>query len=402
MDPISYSKVVKSINSFKKNAESLINLKKYKDASIEFTKISDAYIFLSSLTYSKKEEQNQKQEAFKYKELANQYSNRIESKGNDINGINSNSSFENDDGLKNVIYDLVYHSKISWNDIGGLDKTKTELCFALGMSVAKIPSNISLDSWKNILFFGPPGTGKTLLAAATSNALNQVHKTKAFFYNVKVSSLLSKYFGESAKLISTLYNVARETTPSVIFLDEFESLAFSRDNPNNNSERRILSTLLSELDGLREKDNEQLYVLTIAATNRPWDLDSAILSRFDKQIYVPLPDEYARVQIIKLNLLSKGWELNFDIKELTEITSGLSGREIVSMIKATISSMLIDMNADQFRIEDFDINRLKNLQICTRNLELSDFISSREFIKPQTSGKDLEKFKMYTNIDRNI
>jgi SpoVK/Ycf46/Vps4 family AAA+-type ATPase len=116
---------------------------------------------------------------------------------------------------------------------------------------------------------GPPGTGKTLLAAATAGNL------EATFFNVKVSSLLSKYFGESTKLISALYSVARRLSPAVIFLDEFESLTPSRGSGESGSERRIVSTLLAELDGLQGKDDDS-FVMTICATNLPWLLDLAI------------------------------------------------------------------------------------------------------------------------------
>src|SRR5690606_26180668 len=119
-------------------------------------------------------------------------------------------------------------------------------------------------------FYGPPGTGKTILAAATSNALRKgAHEKRgAMFFNVKVSGVMSKYFGESSKIISEIYGTARDNSPSVVFLDEFESLTGKRgSDEQSGAERRILSTILSELDGLSEKGRSDIFVLTIAAAN---------------------------------------------------------------------------------------------------------------------------------------
>ena len=196
--------------------------------------------------------------------------------------------------IKSIVSNLSHASKITWEDIGGLEETKNEIKFALGMTLAQHPAGVKIAAWTRILFYGPPGTGKTLLAAATSNAVKSTEGVPSVFYNVKVSSILSKYFGESSKIVSELYGTARDTSPSVVFLDEFESLAGQRDASDSGAERRILSTLLSELDGMDSKGRGDIYVLTIAATNRPWDLDSAVLSRFEKKILIPLPEERTR------------------------------------------------------------------------------------------------------------
>src|ERR1051325_2420358 len=127
--------------------------------------------------------------------------------------------------IKSIVSNLSHASKITWEDIGGLDETKNEIKFALGMTLAQHPAGVKIAAWTRILFYGPPGTGKTLLAAATSNAVKSTEGVPSVFYNVKVSSILSKYFGESSKIVSELYGTARDTSPSVVFLDEFESLA---------------------------------------------------------------------------------------------------------------------------------------------------------------------------------
>ncbi|MBV8880150.1 MAG: ATP-binding protein, partial [Planctomycetaceae bacterium] len=120
--------------------------------------------------------------------------------------------------IRSIVSNLSHASKITWDDIGGLDDTKNEIKFALGMTLAQHPPGVKIAAWTRILFYGPPGTGKTLLAAATSNAVKSTEGVPSVFYNVKVSSILSKYFGESSKIVSELYGTARDTSPSVVFL----------------------------------------------------------------------------------------------------------------------------------------------------------------------------------------
>ena len=170
---------------------------------------------------------------------------------------------------------LIHRSKVTWDKIGGLEETKREIKFAYGLALAQKPEGMRLSGWRSMLFYGPPGTGKTLLAAATSNGLG------ATFFNVKASSLLSKYFGESSKLVTALFQAARSEADegfAVVFIDEVDALCLPRgEGSESGAERRMLATILSELDGLSDK-GEDRFVLTIAATNAPWDLDQAVLS----------------------------------------------------------------------------------------------------------------------------
>ena len=144
---------------------------------------------------------------------------------------------------------LIHRSSITWEDIGGLEKTKEDIKTAYGIDLAQKPKGVKLKGWKTILLYGPPGTGKTLLAAATSNGLD------ATFFNVAISSVLFKYFGESSKLISALYAEARRSAPSIIYFDEIESLSMQRSGDEIGAERRVISTLLTELDGLVGKSD---------------------------------------------------------------------------------------------------------------------------------------------------
>ncbi|HZU98186.1 MAG TPA: ATP-binding protein [Planctomycetota bacterium] len=296
------------------------------------------------------------------------------------------------DEVSNAVSNLVHQSNVTWEKIGGLEETKRDIKYALGVSLAQKPAGVSLATWRNILFFGPPGTGKTLLAAATSNALRSSAREQPFFFNVKVSSVMSKYFGESTKIISTLYDTARGCSPSVVFLDEFESLCGSREEGDTGTERRILSTILSELDGLAEKGRDDVYVLTIAATNRPWDLDPAVLSRFDKKILIPLPDPQTRRAILEIHLVKKGFNPTCGLDSLVDMTEGLSGREIERFTKEVTNRMISEENKDIPTLLDRGVEELRRFTIKVRALTREDFDRARKHVNPVTSPEEMRRY----------
>jgi SpoVK/Ycf46/Vps4 family AAA+-type ATPase len=294
--------------------------------------------------------------------------------------------------IKSIVSNLSHASKITWEDIGGLDETKNEIKFALGMTLAQHPPGVKIAAWTRILFYGPPGTGKTLLAAATSNAVRSTEGVPSVFYNVKVSSILSKYFGESSKIVSELYGTARDTSPSVVFLDEFESLAGQRDASDSGAERRILSTLLSELDGMDSKGRGDIYVLTIAATNRPWDLDSAVLSRFEKKILIPLPEASTRERILKIHLEKKGFQVEVPYPDLATMTEGYSGREIERFCKEVTTGMIEESNHGIPALVDQGLDTVKKYKIKIRPLTKADCDAAARLIHPQTTPEEMKKY----------
>lgn len=307
-------------------------------------------------------------------------------------GSQSSGKGDKEDEIKGVVAGLLHHSNITWDKIGGLEETKQEIKYALGVSLAQMPEGLRLAGWRNMLFYGPPGTGKTLLAAATSSALKKSDREAAVFFNVKVSSVMSKYFGESTKIVSELYGTARDNSPAVVFLDEFEALCGSRDQGDTGTERRILSTILSELDGLSEKGRDDIYVLTIAATNRPWDLDPAVLSRFDKKILIPLPDPVTRRAILEIHLVKKGFELDFAMAELVDMTEGLSGRELESLAKEVTNHMVSEENRDIPGLVDKGLDAVRDYKIKVRPLTFSDFQRARKHVHPVTSPEDMQRY----------
>jgi len=280
---------------------------------------------------------------------------------------------------------LIHKSQVSWDDIAGLEDTKREVKAAYGLALATKPPGVRLEGWRNILFYGPPGTGKTLLAAATSRSLD------ATFFNVRVSDLLSKYFGESTKLVSALYSVARRLAPSVIFLDEFEALSPSRDGTQSGAEARIVSTFLSELDGLAQKGS-QAYVLTIAATNVPWLIDKAILSRFEKLIYIPLPDAAARHRILELEIKHKGHRSEVPYDELTTRTEGYSGREVSQLAREAIKEMVTRVNPDLVAAVDRGREAAARYKVRTVPLSREDWERAFERVMRRTTEEEIRRF----------
>ncbi len=256
-----------------------------------------------------------------------------------------------------IILSMITSTTVTWEDIAGLDKAKETIKESFSFSeINGIP-----DPWKGILLFGPPGTGKTLLAAATAGSF------KATFFNVKISDLLSKYFGESSKIISALYNVARKIAPSIIFLDEIDSIA-SKRHPESEASRRILSTFLSEMDGLHNKKSNE-HVVTMAATNIPWDIDIAVLSRFGKRIYIPLPDVQAVKEMIKKDIQKKGVELDGDMQKIAKICVSklFTGRDVATLCKEAHWNMWREQN-ERDKIRTSHPDTIKNFPLKLRPL----------------------------------
>jgi len=298
-------------------------------------------------------------------------------------------------GISAAIAGMIQTSPLTWDDIGGLDDTKQEIKYTLGLSLAKPPANLKLHTFRNVMFYGPPGTGKTILAAATSNSLKggSNARNNAMFFNVKVSGVMSKYFGESSKIISEIYGTARENSPSVVFLDEFESLTGKRGaDEQSGAERRILSTILSELDGLSEKGRSEIFVLTIAATNRPWDVDAAVLSRFEKRVLIPLPDDAARLEILKILFTKRGFQTSANLGDVVERTKGFSGREIERLCKEVTTRMIRHMNTDLPKVVDAGLDNARDYEVKVRPISMDDWNFGIGRITPATSPQEMDKY----------
>ena len=300
-------------------------------------------------------------------------------------GDGSSPGVEEGGELDAQIEGMIHESTVSWDDIHGLEDTKREIKIAYGLTLARKPGTVQLDGWKSILLYGPPGNGKTMLAAAASGSM------EATFFDVSVGDILSKYFGESSKLISALYAAARRRSPAVVFLDEFDALALQRSGEESGVERRVLSSLLTELDGLSNK-NEDAYVLTIASTNTPWALDAAILSRFQKKVLVPLPDNLAIEGILKHLIAGRGLASTIPYRELSAQLAGRSGREISAVCQEAVNRMILDMNPSISDIVDQGVESIRKYTLVLRPLTAKDFEDSIGRIPPATSSEYVDRY----------
>jgi len=175
---------------------------------------------------------------------------------------------------------------VKWTDVAGLDQAKASLQEAVILPI-KFPQLFTGERkpWRGILLYGPPGTGKSYLAKACAT------EADGTFFSISSSDLVSKWLGESERLVKQLFKLAGENKPAIIFVDEIDSLCGSRSEGENETSRRIKTEFLVQMNGVGN-DNEGILVL--GASNVPWELDAAIRRRFEKRIYIPLPDIHAR------------------------------------------------------------------------------------------------------------
>ena len=270
--------------------------------------------------------------------------------------------------------------KVNWEDIAGLRNVKQALREAIVLPIAK-PELFTgaRRPWSGILLFGPPGCGKTLLAKAAAT------ECKATFFNASSADLLSKWLGESEKLISSLFLVARLKAPSIIFMDEIDSVATKRgEGSESGGERRVKTQLLSEIQGLKSTHDKTLLIL--GATNRPWDIDNAMLSRFEKRIHVPLPDMKARAGIFKIHTEGVNTALtNEDYIELAVRTEGYSGRDIANICREVI----------MLPIRELDMSGLlesSDKEVILRDISLKDFKKTLKKVKPMTNKALIKQY----------
>lgn len=279
---------------------------------------------------------------------------------------------------------LIQRTNVSWNDVGGLEEAKKLLAQTVGITLAKTPRGFK--PWKGLLLFGPPGTGKTLLASALAGSLN------ATFINVKVSDILSKYFGESSKLASAIYTLAREKSPSVVFIDEFDALAMKRVNLED-AARRVLGSILEEIDGFKTPELENKHVVTLAATNAPWDLDDAVLSRLPIRIYVPLPDESAAEEILRIHLRGVATRVSLSSVARLAVRRLYSGREIANLCSLATLRMLEEMNPELG--DPLRVGSIVGKPLTTRPLEAKDFKYAFRRVKSPIKPALLKKYEKW-------
>ena len=194
---------------------------------------------------------------------------------------------------------------VNFDDIAELESAKRALTEAVVLPLLMPDFFVGLRRpWKGVLLYGPPGTGKTLLAKALAT------QGKTTFFNVSPTTFASKWKGESEKLVRILFEMARFYAPSTIFIDEVDSVGTKRTDGENEANKKVLAEMLVQMDGISEANAEEnnenkeikpKFVMVMGATNLPWDLDDALRRRFEKRIYITLPNKVGRKQMFDIN-----------------------------------------------------------------------------------------------------
>ncbi|XP_055353773.1 ribosome biogenesis protein SPATA5-like [Paramacrobiotus metropolitanus] len=301
--------------------------------------------------------------------------------------------------------------KVQWRDIGGQEEIKRRLkeSVELPLKYPQLFSEMGIVPPRGILLFGPPGCSKTLIAqaVATESGLN--------FIAVKGPELYSKWVGESERTLREIFDRARTSAPSVIFIDEIDAIASSRGTAKSGSNvgDRILATFLNEMDGVESMAN----VVVIAATNRPDVIDKALMrpGRLDRIIYVPLPDEFSRREIFRVRFrkLPVSSAVRDQMDELVRITAEFSGAEITALCQEAALLALDDLIGTSEPVEmksELEIG-FGNMQIaesdkkkekcpipgekapCT--VEMEHFQRARRLVKPRTTAKTVQYYREF-------
>ena len=309
--------------------------------------------------------------------------------GNGKTGIQSDSLKKQNnsmDTLKADFDDLIMKEKpeVSWNEVIGLEDAKRAIRESIVYPTKR--SDLFPLGWpRGILLYGPPGCGKTLLAAAAAAEID------GYFINVDAAAMMSKWLGEAEKNVSKLFSMSRklnenENVPVLLFIDEIDSLLGTR-NSEVGGEVRVKNQVLTEMDGINGKSKEsKLYV--IGATNKPWTLEAGFLRRFQKRIYVTLPDIASRKNLFNQYTAPLKKENSLKNEELARFSEGYSASDIKDICQ---SAQLRVVN------ELFESGKAMDVQTNPRAITVSDFKEIFKIRKPSVSTDMIRAYMKWSD-----
>ncbi|SCU88067.1 LAFA_0E10528g1_1 [Lachancea sp. 'fantastica'] len=281
---------------------------------------------------------------------------------------------------------LVYGEKVYWDDIVGLNNAKNSLKETVVYPFLRPDLFRGLrEPVSGMLLFGPPGTGKSMIAKAVAT------ESRSTFFSISASSLLSKYLGESEKLVRALFYLAKRLSPSIIFIDEIDSLLTSRSENENESSRRIKTEVLIQWSSLpnataREREEGHLEsgrVLVLAATNLPWAIDEAARRRFTRRLHIPLPEFETRIAHLKRLLAhQKNTLTEQDFQTIGKLTEGYSGSDMTALAKDAAMEPIRELGD---KLIEVDFTKI-------RGINLQDFQNALLTVKKSVSPESLSKF----------
>ena len=262
--------------------------------------------------------------------------------------------------------------RITYDELGGLknEVLKIREMVELPMRHPELFDKIGVEAPKGVLLYGPPGTGKTLLAKAVAG------ETNAHFISLSGPEIMSKYYGESEEKLREIFTQAEENSPSIIFIDEIDSIAPKRDEVSGDVEKRIVSQLLTLMDGMKSRGK----VVVIAATNRPDSIDPALRrpGRFDREIEIGIPDDKERFEILSIHTRGMPIDKNVDLEQISKITHGFVGADLEVLSKEaamrSLRRILPEIDLDEEKVSS---EILQKIQITSE-----DFRDALKEVKP--------------------